>query len=150
MNILTCNHPYGHKRTWSVFCDHRNHRVWGPEYIDTQDRDISHSFQNPGTERERRQECLKEFQIIFRELTCSHLLARRRTLWADQNHLVPLLPNTCTHYRPFLRITHNPEIQHQVQENFIDKGFIFNPRKMKMCSNFGFLCITNNHFWYNN
>ena len=116
MNILTCNHPYGHKRTWFVFCDHRNHRVWGPEYIDTQDRDISHSFQNPGTERERRQECLKEFQIIFRELTCSHLLARRRILWADQNHPVPLLPNTCTHYRPFLRITHNPEIQHQVQK----------------------------------
>ena len=67
------------------------------------------------------------------ELTCNHLLARRRILWADQNHHVPLLPNTCTHYRPFLRITHNPEIQHQVQKISFHVGLIINPRK-KMCS----------------
>ena len=110
LKILTCNHLYGHKRTWFVFCDRRNHHVWDPEYIDTQDRYISHSFQNPENgETERRQECLKECQIIS-ELTCNRLPARRRILWADQNHHVPLLPNICIHYRPFLRTIHNPEI----------------------------------------
>jgi len=104
-----CNHLYGHKRTWSVFCDRRSHRVWAPEYNDTQDRDYSHSFQNPGTERERRQESLrKDGRIIF-ELTCNRLPDHKRILWADQSHLVPLLPNICIHYRPFLRIIHNPE-----------------------------------------
>ena len=47
---------------------------------------------------------------IIAELTCNCHLARRRILWADQNHHVLLLPNTDILYRPFLRIIHNPEI----------------------------------------
>ena len=109
LNLLTCNHLYGHKRTWSVFCDRRSHRVWAPEYNDTQDRDYSHSFQNPGTERERRQESLRKNGRIIFELTCNRLPDHKKILWADQSHLVPLLPNICIHYRPFLRIIHNPE-----------------------------------------
>ena len=62
--ILTCNRLYGHKRTLFAFGDRRSHHVLDPEYIDTQDRYISHSFQNPEKgETERRQKCLKECLI---------------------------------------------------------------------------------------